>query len=88
MTSRKPQINFQVEPAMKALYEETKACGQRVTRLCAAGLLLMVQNPRLRVEALRRLRDWETEHAAAPPKQIRAIAQESLAAELGSARSE
>ena len=65
MTKRKPQINFQVEPAMKALYEETKAGGLRTTRLCAAGFLLMVENPHLRLQALNRLRCWEAKHATA-----------------------
>lgn len=75
MSRRKPQINFQVEPAMKALYEEAKACGHRVTRLCAAGLLMMVEDNSLRLDALSRLRHWETRYADAPPKVIRAFVQ-------------
>lgn len=56
MTKRKPQINFQVEPAMKELYDEVSASGLRGARLCAAGLLLMVENPRQRRRAFDRLR--------------------------------
>lgn len=71
MSSRRPQINFQVEPALKLLYEEARAEGHWVTRLCAAGLLLMVENPALRAAAIERLRDWEVEYAAASAEQIR-----------------
>jgi hypothetical protein len=73
MTQRKPQINFQVEPSMKLLYEEAKACGHRTTCLCAAGLLVMVEDGCLRLDALRRLRDWETRYAGAPPEVIQAF---------------
>lgn len=72
---RKPQINFQVEPAMKLLYEEIKAAGYRPTRLCAAGLLLMVEDATLRVRALRRLQEWEIQHADASPGPLRQFLQ-------------
>ena len=70
MTKRKPQINFQVVPALKLLSDEAKACGQKTPLLCAAGLLLMVENPRVRLRALNRLRDWETSYADASPEEI------------------
>ncbi len=57
MAKRKPQINFQVEPAMKLLYEEVKLSGSWVTRLCAAGFLLMVESAEQRAAAMRRLRE-------------------------------
>ncbi len=74
MAKRKPQINFQVNEPMKILYEEAKICGHWVTRFCAAGLLMMVEDPRARVKALNRLRDWETEYEDASPDEIRAFA--------------
>jgi hypothetical protein len=70
---RRPQINFQVEDAMKRMYEEAKQQGHWVTRFCAAGFLLMIENPRLRLQAIQRLRDWELEYATATPEQIRAF---------------
>lgn len=73
MPGRKPQINFQVEPPMKVLYDEAKAQGHWVTRLCAAGLLLMVEDPVLRHRAITRLRDWLAEYADASPARIRAF---------------
>jgi hypothetical protein len=75
MVKRKPQINFQVETAMKLLYDEAKACGQSTTRLCAAGLLLMVEDPHARLHALNRLRDWENSYADTSPKEIRNFVQ-------------
>lgn len=75
MTKRKPQINFQVDEAMKLLYEEAKTCAHSVTRLCAAGLLMMIEDPRARAQALNRLRDWEVEYANASPAEIRAFVQ-------------
>jgi hypothetical protein len=80
MPERRPQINFQVDEAMKLLYEEAKISGHWVTRFCAAGLLLMVEDPRQRVRALNRLRDWESEYADARPEQIRAFVQAAEAA--------
>ncbi len=74
MTKRKPQINFQVDEPMKILYDEAKICGHWVTRFCAAGLLMMVEDPRARVRALNRLREWEAEYADASPDDIRAFA--------------
>jgi len=73
MAKRKPQINFQVDESLKMVYEEARAHGHWVTRLCAAGLLLMIEDPRARARALRRLRDWEVEYAGASPEQIRAF---------------
>ena len=74
MVKRKPQINFQVNEPMKILYEEAKICGHWVTRFCAAGLLMMVEDPRSRVRALNRLREWEAEYEDAAPDDIRAFA--------------
>ena len=71
MPERKPQINFQVEDPLKLLYEEAKAQGHWVTRFCAAGFLLMVEDARARSRAISRLRDWEKEYAHASPKDIR-----------------
>lgn len=71
MAKRRPQINFQVDEPMKLLYEEAKLSGHWVTRFCAAGLLLMIEDPAARVAALNRLRDWEAEYAAATPDEIR-----------------
>jgi hypothetical protein len=73
MAERRPQINFQVDEALKLLYEETKAQGHWVTRFCAAGFLLMVEEPRLRARAISRLREWEAEYERAAPEQIRAF---------------
>lgn len=75
MKPRKPQINFQVESCMKLLYDEAHAAGHWATRLCAAGLLLLVEDPVLRLRALNRLRDWEAAYADANPGQIRAFVQ-------------
>jgi hypothetical protein len=80
MPERKPQVNFQVEPAMKVLYEEAKATGHWVTRFCAAGFLLMVEDPQLRLQALNRLRAWEAEYAEADADQVRAFVQGAAAA--------
>jgi hypothetical protein len=71
MPTRKPQINFQVDPPMKALYEEAKLAGNLVTRFCAAGLLLLIEEPAIRVRALNRLREWEEEYADATPDEVR-----------------
>ena len=86
MAKRKPQINFQVDEPMKMLYEEAKICGHLVTRFCAAGLLLMVEDPRQRLRALNRLRDWEVEYHQASEKQIRAFVQGAQDAMRGAAR--
>ncbi len=75
MAKRHPQINFQVDPAMKLLYEEAKAAGHWVTRFCAAGLLAMVEDPHLRLRALNRLREWEASFHDADPEQIRDFVQ-------------
>lgn len=80
MNARKPQINFQVDPGMKCLYEEAKAHGHWVTRLCAAGFLLMVENPDVRHAALSRLREWEAEYADADADEIRVFVQRAQAA--------
>jgi hypothetical protein len=76
-TRRKPQINFQVNDSFKLLYEEAKAGGHWVTRLCAAGLLLMIEDGRARQHALNRLRDWEAEYDRASPAQIREFVQDA-----------
>ncbi len=73
MAKRKPQINFQVNEPMKLLYDEAKESGHWVTRFCAAGFLLMVEDPGARARAISRLRDWEDEYADAAPAQIRAF---------------
>lgn len=86
MPQRKPQINFQVDRNMKLLYEEAKACGHWVTRFCAAGFLLMVEDPRTRLRALNRLRDWEAAYANASPERIRAFVQGAQAAMRAGAR--
>ena len=87
MPERKPQINFQVVEAMKQLYEEARAQGHWVTRFCAAGLLMMVEDPRTRTRAINRLREWESEFADAPPEKIREFIEETEAALRGSAES-
>jgi hypothetical protein len=78
--SRRPQINFQVDPAMKLLYEEARMWGHWVTRFCAAGLLLMVEDARTRTRALSRLREWEAQYAGASADDIRAFVQGAEAA--------
>ena len=86
MPARRPQINFQVDHNMKTLYEEAKACGHWVTRFCAAGLLLMVEDPQVRLRALNRLRDWEAEYADADAAEIRDFVQGAQAAMTGGVR--
>jgi hypothetical protein len=86
MNERKPQINFQVDEPMKLLYEEAKIYGHFVTRLCAAGLLALVEDAQLRRRALIRLRDWEIEYENASPAQIRAFVQGAEAAMQRGAR--
>ena len=71
MQRRRPQINFQVDTSMKRLYEEARAHGHWVTRLCAAGLLLMIEDAGARQAALSRLREWETKYERASLDQIR-----------------
>ena len=80
MPDRKPQINFQVDHSMKTLYEESKACGHWVTRFCAPGFLLMVEDPAIRLRALNRLREWEARYADADADQIRDFVQGAQAA--------
>lgn len=80
MAKRKPQINFQVDEALKLLYDEARAQGHWVTRFCAAGLLLMVEDPRARARAISRLREWEAEYEHASPEQIRAFVEGAQAA--------
>lgn len=80
MPNRRPQINFQVGDNLKTLYEESKACGHWVTRFCAAGFLLMVEDPAVRLRALNRLRDWEAEYADASTDEIRDFVQGAQAA--------
>ncbi|TWT39980.1 hypothetical protein RAS1_43700 [Phycisphaerae bacterium RAS1] len=80
MAKRRPQINFQVDEAMKMLYEEARAQGHWVTRFCAAGFLAVVEDPALRHRAIQRLRDWEAQFEHASPKQIRAFVEGAAAA--------
>jgi len=80
MPERRPQINFQVDHTMKLLYQEAKAHGHWVTRLCAAGFLLMVEDARARQRALIRLREWEAEYGNASPQDVRAFVQGAQAA--------
>ena len=86
MLTRRPQINFQVDDAMKLLYDQAKLSGHWVTRLCSAGLLMMVERPELRAQAVRRLRDWEIEYADASADEIRAFVQGAEAAMQRAAR--
>lgn len=80
MAKRRPQINFQVGDNMKTLYEESKVAGHWVTRFCAAGFLLMVEDPVVRMRALNRLREWEAGYADATAEQIRDFVQGAQAA--------
>lgn len=80
MPARKPQINFQVDQPLKVLYDEAKAQGHWVTRFCAAGFFLMVEDPRARARAISRLREWEAAFADASPQQIRAFVEGAQAA--------
>jgi hypothetical protein len=73
MPGRKPQINFQVDESLKTLYEEAKASGFSVTRLCAAGLLLLVADSEVRRRALNLLRDWENQYDDASAEEIRSF---------------
>jgi hypothetical protein len=73
MAKRKPQINFQVETPLKLLYDEAREQGHWVPRFCAAGLLLLVEDPQIRARAISRLREWETEFADAGATDIRAF---------------
>lgn len=73
MPDRKPQINFQVDESLKTLYEEAKAAGYSVTRLCAAGLLLLVADADVRSRAINLLREWESEYDDASDAEIRAF---------------
>ena len=75
MPERRPQINFQVEQCMKTLYEEAKASGHWVTRFCAAGFLLLVEEPETRMRAINRLREWEAAYADADPDKIHVFVQ-------------
>ena len=80
MERRRPQINFQVDEAMKALYSEARQQGHWVTRFCAAGFLLMVEDPAARARAISRLREWEAEYAGASADEIRAFVEGAEAA--------
>jgi len=71
MPARRPQINFQVDPSMKRLYEEAKTYGHWVTRFCTAGFLLMIADPQARLRAMELLREWEADYEKASPDQIR-----------------
>ncbi|GMU84308.1 MAG: hypothetical protein AMXMBFR47_41780 [Planctomycetota bacterium] len=86
MAKRKPQINFQVENNMKLLYDEAKAHGHWVTRLCAAGLLMMIEDADVRARALSRLRDWEAEYEKASAAEIRAFVEDAGAEMRAAAR--
>jgi hypothetical protein len=80
MPERRPQINFQVDQSMKLLYQEAKAHGHWVTRLCAAGFLLMVEDAAARRRALIRLREWEAQYGDASPQDVQAFVQGAQAA--------
>ena len=71
MIRRKPQINFQVDEPLKHLYDEAKAAGHWVSRFCAAGLLMMVEDSTARAKAISRLRDWEVDFADADAETVR-----------------
>lgn len=71
MPQRKPQINFQVDDSLKYLYLEAKRSGLSVTRLCSAGLLLMLEDPIARARAISRLIAWEEEYSVASEEQVR-----------------
>lgn len=86
MPERRPQINFQVEQSMKNLYEEAKASGHWVTRFCAAGFLLLVEEPETRMRAINRLREWEAAYADASPDKIHAFVQGAQAVMQAPAR--
>jgi len=86
MPERRPQINFQVDPAMKMLYEEARAEGHWVTRLCAAGFLLMVEDARARKKAIQRLREWESEFEEASRDEIEAFLAGADAAMSGASK--
>lgn len=73
MPTRKPQINFQVDEPLKLLYLEAKRSGLSVTRLCTAGLLLMLEDAAARARAVARLIEWEEQYTVASPEQIRAF---------------
>jgi hypothetical protein len=77
---RRPQINFQVEPSLKTLYEQARVAGHWVTRLCAAGLLHMIENPESRRAALARLIAWEAQYADASDDEIFEFVQGAQAA--------
>lgn len=77
---RRPQINFQVEPCLKVLYDEARESGHWVTRLCAAGFLLMVEDAQARSRAINRLRDWLAEYGDADSDEIRSFVQNAQAA--------
>ena len=68
---RKPQINFQVDEPLKHLYDEAKAAGHWVSRFCAAGLLMMVEDANARARAINRLRDWEIDYDGADAETVR-----------------
>jgi hypothetical protein len=73
---RKPQINFQVEAPLKSLYDVARrAGGYNVTRLCAAGLLYLLENPAVQSEALNRLGEFYRDYDRADPEQLRAFVQ-------------
>ncbi|MFH1746658.1 MAG: hypothetical protein ABIG44_06390 [Planctomycetota bacterium] len=86
MPTRLPQINFQVVPPLKYLYTEAKLQGHLVSRFCAAGLLMMVEDPVARAHALSRLREWEEEFENASEKQVRSFVEGARDALLRNAR--
>mgnify|MGYP000196765681 CR=1 FL=1 len=59
MRPRKAQVNFMVDARLKALYEHGKRLGHRVSRYCAAGLLLLLEDAKVRDHAMQRLVQWE-----------------------------
>lgn len=71
---------------MKILYDEAKAGGHWVARFCAAGLLVMIENPKVRQQAINRLREWEEDYADASPAEIRDFVQGAESAMQSGAR--
>lgn len=59
MLPRKAQVNFLVDARLKMVYDRAKRLGHRVSRYCAAGLLLLLEDTDLRDRAMQRLVEWE-----------------------------
>lgn len=60
MSLKKKEISFQVVDDLKQIYDIVGETGAlKGTRLCAAGFLLVLENPAVRHHALRRLGEFE-----------------------------